>query len=309
MYMTTGRSKARQRVLVIANPTAGHANRARFKAIIERIEGHGSAVTTYETKATGDAERWVRNIDRAAFDVIAAAGGDGTINEVLNGLPANAPPLAILPLGTVNVLAREIALPPSIDAIADAVAFGPARPINLGEVNGRRFAVMASVGLDARAVEGVNLNLKRHIGKWAYLFETLRQIILSLPSAFQLRLDDAESEAYGVVVANGRHYGGRYVTSPAAHLEKPSLDVCRLTRPGRLAAPGYLLSLFLGRFALRTDVEIVEATDLEILGPVGAPVQADGDILCRLPATIRILPSAVDLVFPATAKDARAHVP
>ena len=308
MHMTTGRSKARQRILMIANPTAGHATPARLKAIVDRIEGRGSAVTLYETKAAGDAERFMRSTDCAAFDAIAPAGGDGTINEVLNGLPANAPPIAILPLGTVNVLAREIALPPLIDAIADAVAFGPARPISIGEVNGRRFAVMASVGLDAKAVEGVNLDLKRYIGKWAYLAETLRQVILSPPSAFHLRLDDVEREVHGVIIANGRHYAGRYVTSPAAHLEKPRLDVCRLTRSGRLAVPRYLMSLVLGRFALRSDVEIDEATDLKILGPIGAPVQADGDILCRLPATIRILPSAVELVFPATARGAGAQV-
>ncbi len=307
--MKTRERKARQRILVIANPTAGLGNTSRLQAIVDRLEGHGSTVTLYETKTAGDAEHVVRNTDPTRFDAIAVAGGDGTINEVLNGLPATAPPLAILPLGTVNVLAREIALPRSVNAIAEAVVFGPTRPINLGEVNGRRFAVMASVGLDAEIVEGVNLDLKRRIGKGAYLLETLRTILLSPPTAFRLRFDDIEWSAHGVIVANGRHYAGRYTTSPDAHLLKPSLDVCRLTRPGRLAAPRYLMSLFLGRFAQRADVEIHEATTVEIMGPAGAPVQADGDILARLPATIRILPAAVDLVFPVTAMDAGAQMP
>ncbi len=300
---------ARRRILVVANPAAGSGNGIRLSAIVKRIESHGAAVTLYETKAAGDAERFVRDTDHAAFDAIAAAGGDGTINEVLNGLPANAPPLAILPLGTVNVLAKEIALSPSIDAIAETVVFGPVRAINIGEVNGRRFAVMASVGLDAEVVAKVNLNLKRYIGRLAYLLETLRQIALAPPSAFPLRFNDADKMAHGVIIANGRHYAGRYMTSPTAHLEKPNLDVCRLTRPGRLAAPRYLLSLFLGRFAKRADVEIDEAETVEILGPAGAPVQGDGEILSYLPATIRILPAAVDLVFPVTAMDAGAQMP
>lgn len=298
--MKTEGPMARHRILVVANPTAGKGNRVRLRAIIDRLEDQGSAVTVYETTCAGDAERFVRTTDCADFDAVAAAGGDGTINEVLNGLPANGPPLAILPLGTVNVLAREIALPRSIDAIAETVAFGPARPIAIGEVNGRRFAVMASVGLDADVVENVNLNLKRHVGQWSYLYETLRQITTSASSVYRLRVNDEEREAHGVIIANGRFYAGRYVTSPAADLEKPSLDVCRLARAGRLAAPRYLASLFLGRFAERGDVQIDEVTDLEILGPAGAPVQGDGDIISRLPATIRVLPAAVDLIFPTT---------
>ncbi len=305
MHMKTEGPAGRRHVLVIANPTAGPGDGNKRTAIIDRLKRHGCIVTLYETRAAGDAERFVQAADHAGFDVIVAAGGDGTINEVLNGLPADAPPLAILPLGTINLLAREIALPRSIDGIASTVVFGPARSINVGEVNGRRFAVMASVGLDAQVVDNINLDLKRSIGRWAYLYEAFRQFILSSPSSFQVRFNDAEQKAHGVIIANGRHYAGRYVTSPTAHIEKASLSVCRLTRPGRLSTPRYLMSLVLGRFSLRADVEIDDVTDLEILTPAGAPVQGDGDILCHLPAKIRLLPAAIDLVFPETAKPAK----
>ncbi|MDH3659274.1 MAG: diacylglycerol kinase family lipid kinase [Alphaproteobacteria bacterium] len=291
-------SIARKRILLVANPTAGRGRGAGLKPIVDRLEGHGCSVTVYQTKAAGDAERFVREAGGAGFDAIAAAGGDGTINEVLNGLSAGGPPLAIIPLGTVNVLAKEIGLPQSIDRIAETVAFGPSRPISVGDANGRRFAVMASVGLDAEVVENVNLDLKRHVGKWAYLYETARQIAFSSPPPYRLRFDHEEQEAQGIIIANGRFYGGRYVAAPEANLENPSLEVCRLTRPGRWAAPGYLLSLCLGRLAERADVRIDRATGLEITGPAGAPLQADGDVLCRLPAIIKVLPAAVDLVFP-----------
>ena len=296
--MIANQSTARKRIFVVANPTAGSSRSSRLKAIVERLEELGCTVTVYQTKAAGDAERAVREVDDKRFDAIAAAGGDGTINEVLNGLAAGGPPLAIIPLGTVNVLAKEIGLPSSIDAIAETVAFGPSRAISLGEANGRRFAVMASIGLDAEVVAKVNLNLKRHIGKWAYLYETAKQIAFSPPSIYRLRSDHEEWRAPGVIVANGRFYGGRFVTAPRASLENPSLEICRLTRRGRWAAPGYFLSLCLGRLAERADVRIDPATGLEILGPAGAPLQADGDVLCHLPATIRVLPAAVDLIFP-----------
>ncbi len=301
--MTTEGQTGRRHILVIANPVAGPGSGTRLRAVVDRLRGHGCRVTVYETEAAGDAECFLRKTDCTGFDAIAAAGGDGTINEVLNALPDNGPPLAILPLGTVNVLAREIALPRSIDAIAETIAFGPSRPVTIGEVNGRRFAIMASVGLDAKVVENVNIGLKRYIGRWAYAIETLHQIFLSAPSIFHVRLGDVEREARGVIIANGRFYGGGYVTSPSAHLEKPSLDVCRMTRPGRMAAPRYLASLFFGRFAERADVEIDEATDLTIIGPTGAPVQLDGDVHCRLPATVKVLPAAVNLVFPLSPAD------
>lgn len=290
---------------MVTNPTAGASCGRRLRAIVERLQTLGCAVDLEKTAARGDAERLVAAIDAKAFDAIAAAGGDGTFNEVLNGLPEGGPPLAVLPFGTANVLAREIALPRSIEGIAETLASGPCRRVSIGEANGRRFIMMASVGFDAAVVDHVDPALKRRIGKLAYVVEALKHYALSAPSTYRLRLGGQELSAGGIVIANGRFYGGSFVTSPAADLEKPRLDICRLTRSGRLALPCYLASLLLGRLAARPDVRIDEATDLEILGPEGAPLQADGDVLCRLPARIRILPAAIDLVFPAAMPDLR----
>lgn len=294
-----GRIK-RERLLLIANPAAGTAHGGRLERIVDRLRQQGCSVHVRTTGARGEAERITATTDPHDVDAILVAGGDGTINEVVNGMTKDGPPLAILPFGTVNVLASEIGMPRSDDAVADTAVFGPCRRIAIGEANGRRFAVVASVGLDAEVVEHVDLALKRKIGRWAYVYETFRRTITSPPAVYRLRANDLEQEVRGIVIANGRHYAGRYITSPKADLEKPSLDICRLTRPGRLAALSYLMSLTLGRFAGRSDVRIDDVTDLEILGPAGAPLQADGDILCRLPATIRVLPDAVQLIYPIT---------
>jgi YegS/Rv2252/BmrU family lipid kinase len=258
----------------------------------------GCSVSIHQTRAPGEAERFITGSDLGDIEAIAVAGGDGTVNEVLNGLQENSPPLAVLPFGTVNVLAKEIGLKASIEAIAETIVFGTSHKIAIGEANGRRFVIMASVGLDAVVVDHVNLTLKRHVGRLAYLCEALKQLAIHLPATYRLSIDGREEEAAGVIIANGRCYAGHYVTSPSACLEKPALDVCRLTSKGRLAPASYFLSLMLGRFAKRADVLISEATEFEILEPEGAPLQADGDILCRLPARIRVVPSAVDLIFP-----------
>lgn len=289
---------SRRHILLIVNPTAGSCRRGRLAKIVGSLEEQGCSVNLHETQGPGDAEHFAAGIDCAGFDAIAVAGGDGTINEVLNGLPEDAPPLALLPLGTINVLAKEIDLPSSIQALVDAVTSGPSRPVSVGEANGRRFFMMASVGLDADIVEHIDLNLKRRIGKWAYLYETIKQFIIRRPSRYRLRIGDSEREVAGAVIANGRYYAGRFVTSPTADLETPCLDICHLTRFGRMALPSYLIALGLGRLACHADVRIDQVTELDLLAPIGAPLQADGELLCRLPAHIRILPGAVRLIFP-----------
>jgi YegS/Rv2252/BmrU family lipid kinase len=289
----------RKRILIVANPAAGSISRRRLERMVRRLEILGCSVSVHETRHPGEGERFIASADGGSFDAVAAAGGDGTFNELLNGLAENGPPLAVLPFGTANVLAKEIGLGSSVRSVADAVAFGPVRRVAVGEANGRRFSIMASVGFDAQVVDAVDLALKRRIGKAAYLFETIKQMIRTAPTAYRLRIDGRIEEVQGVIVANGRCYAGHYVTSPSASLDKPSFDVCRLTEPGRLKPASYFLSLMLGRFSKRRDIRISEATELDILGPEGAPVQADGDIICRLPAAIRIVPAAVDLIFPA----------
>ncbi|MGI9509977.1 MAG: diacylglycerol/lipid kinase family protein, partial [Geminicoccaceae bacterium] len=134
-------------------------------------------------------------------------------------------------------------------------------------------------------------------------YETAKQIISSDSSSYRFDIGNGEQEAQGVIIANGKHYAGRYVAAPKADLEKPSLEICRMTRSGWVATSGYLMSLALGRLAERGDYHVSAATAIDIQGPPGAPLQADGDILCHLPATINVLPAAIDLIFPRATPD------
>ncbi len=287
-----------KRVLVIANPVAGRRRQGRLAAILAILRDRGCDLSVQTTSARGDAERMARAIDDRHADVIAIAGGDGTINEVLNGLGPTAPPVAIIPIGTANVLAAEIGLPATTYGIADAVAFGHPRRISLGLANGRRFAVMASIGLDAEVVRHVNLTLKRYLGKGAYTYETLYQWLRFEPTVYDLSLDGQHRQAHGVVIANGRYFGGRFIVAPDACIEEPSFDICCCTSAGRIAAFRYLASMVRGNLASRRDYEIIKGMNIQIHGPEGAAVQADGDVITRLPATISMLPNAVALMFP-----------
>jgi diacylglycerol kinase (ATP) len=290
-----------RRLLVIFNPAAGMRRRTRLQAVLDLLEGFGCQVELRETEAAGHAERLARDADPVRHDVVVAAGGDGTINEVANGLAGVPLPLAIIPLGTANVLAAEIGLRTDPASVADALAHGAPRPITVGAANGRRFIVMAGIGFDAQVVDEVSVSLKRWLGKGAYVAAFLHQLLAFPFPTYRVRVDGAEWQAASVILANGRFYAGRFVVAPDANIRLPHLEVCLFGRRGRLAAIGYGLALIAGRLPGLKSFRIVPAARrVEIAGPPGAPVQGDGDIIARLDVVIDVLPEALQLVFPPT---------
>jgi len=221
-----------RRLLVIYNPTAGLWQRRRYVRVLARLRRFGCVITERATTARGDAEAFARAAHTADYDLVVAAGGDGTINEVINGLADSAVPLAILPLGTANVLANEIGLGGSARAVAEAIAHLEPRPVFLGTANGRHFALMVGVGFDARVVERVDLRLKRAFGKLAYALTALRQLFRYRPERYQVDVDGKRFTAAAVVIAKGHFYGGRFIVARHARLDEPRLQVALFERAG-----------------------------------------------------------------------------
>ena len=284
------------RVMAIYNPTAGRRRRRKLDAVVDALTQRGAQVTLRATTCRGDAERLAREASSSEFDRLVVAGGDGTINEAINGLRDRTLPLAIVPLGTANVLAAELDLPLDAAALAETIAAGAARRVATGRVNGRAFTMMAGVGFDAYVVSHVSLGLKRAVGKLAYVIETLRQLMRYRPLMYDVRIDGSLHRASSVIVANGRFYGGRFVCAPAARLDRGEFQACLFGRAGRWHVIRYALALLVGRLHRLPDVTIVPARRVEIAAPPGDPVQGDGDILAFLPATIEIVPDTLQLV-------------
>jgi diacylglycerol kinase (ATP) len=284
--------------LIIFNPAAGWRRRQRLAPVLAQLREHGCAVVLRETEAPGDAERFAAEVDPGAFDLVVAAGGDGTVNETINGLARSGLPLALIPLGTANVLAAEIGLCTEPAAVARCVALGQPRPIALGAANGRRFILMAGAGFDAHVVAGVTVPMKRWLGKGAYVLSTLRQLLAFDFPSYEVLTDNTLRHAASVIVTNARYYGGRFVCAPEASLESDTLQVCLFERGGRLAALGYALALFSGRLGGLSSYRLIEARRIEVRGRPGEPIQVDGDGIGRLNVAIEVLPRALDLVFP-----------
>lgn len=295
---------------MIHNPTAGQRGARRLRAVLEVLEQRfGVEATVRATTGRGDAEAMARTVAPGAFDAVVAAGGDGTVNEVVNGLGASsggAPvPLGIVPLGTANVLAHELGLPSDPEGMGTVLAVGQAQPVHLGVANGRCFAMMAGAGFDARVVERVAPRLKRLIGKGAYAVETLVQLADYRGTRYRVTVDGVTEEVASVIVAKGRFYAGRFVCAPEARLADPSLHVCLFRETGRWNAIRYIWGVVADRLPRLPDYRVVPARRIVIEAPVGAAVQGDGDIIARLPVEITPSPWVLPvLAGPASGRTA-----
>jgi YegS/Rv2252/BmrU family lipid kinase len=284
------------RVAVIHNPVAGWRRRRYLRRVIDALRERGCEVRVRRTTAPGDAHAFAAEAE--GCDVLAVAGGDGTANEALNGLAGRHVPLAVIPLGTANVLAHELGLPRDPLALARSIVEGRRVPVHLGEVNGRRFALMVGAGFDAHVVASVGARAKKWVGQFAYVLAGLTTTLRFGHPVYRVTVDGEARDAASVVVAKGRRYGGRFVVAPEARLWRPDFQVVLFRQGGLLAPLRYGVALLLGNLHRRADVDIVPATDVRIEGPAGDPVQGDGDRLTALPANIRLLRDAAVLVTP-----------
>jgi YegS/Rv2252/BmrU family lipid kinase len=289
---------APRRVLVIYNPVAGPRQRRQFGAVLRFLAMTGCTVAVRETNAAGAAGQLARTALDERHDVIVAAGGDGTINEIINSVAGTSAVLGLIPLGTANVLAAEIGLPTEPRDIADVIAHGRPRPIYLGVVGSRRFAMMASCGYDAQAVDRVNLLLKRRLGKLAYVTSALGTWLRHREVRFSLLIDGQPASAASVVIANGHYYAGRFECAPDARLDDPRLHVCLFERPGRWNLLRYALALGVKRLTRLPDVRVIPAQMVKVTAPAGEPIQADGDIVGETPAEFRVSTERLNLLMP-----------
>lgn len=289
----------RRRVLIIVNPAAGGWRRAqRLARLVAALRRRGCALEVRQAgPAEGETERLARE-GAAAADVIVAAGGDGTLNAVANGLVGSATPFAVLPLGTANVLAWEIGLPWQAERQAELIAAGTARPVWPGQVGDRLFLTTASSGFDAETVATVDPWLKRHFGRLAFAWAIAVGLYHYRAAEINVMIDGVEHRATTVIAARSRCYAGPFIIAAEADLAEPLLHFVLFQRAGRLAALRYLAALPFCRIPRRRDIVFLRGSEAFISAGETLPVQADGEIVGRLPARFAIASQPLLLIRP-----------
>ncbi len=294
-----------RRVLVIFNPVAGMRRRRRVRRFIAACAAGGAKVDLHETTGPDDARNVASRAAHDRYDALVAAGGDGTINEAINGIMQSEaerpPPLGILPLGTANVLAHELALPRRPERAAEVVLAGGRRHLMLGLANGRHFVLMAGVGFDAAVVAAVDSGLKRAFKQGAYVLSSLQLLFLFRFPAYRVTANGEVFEARSLIACNARHYGGPFVLAPKADLASPTFQLCLFERGGTLTAMRYGIAFLRGRLHRTRGVHFLETAEARIEGPDGEPVQGDGELVAQLPLTLAVDRKGLDVLVPEQA--------
>jgi diacylglycerol kinase family enzyme len=293
----------RRRFHLIFNPGAGVIGSPLLEATVRALERAGATVT----RSTAADFRGLGTEARAAAlsrecDAVIAAGGDGTIRQVAAALLDQPVPLGIVPVGTANVLAQEIGLAPAADAVAPTLLEGPTAQVACARANGEPFLLMAGAGFDARVVGALDQGLKGRLGRAAYAGPLVGAIIRDM-DRLAVTIDGRGYEASWAVIANARHYGGRFVLTSHTGIYQRGLEAILFKARNRSELLGQLMSLALGRLHAHAgkggDVEMLPCTRVSITARNPVPTQVDGDLAGTTPLEVEAGTDEVSLIVPA----------
>ena len=297
--------------LLIFNPTAGRARGVRSGAL-ERarkvLARQGIESELAPTDGPGSAPGLARQAVREQRQMVIVCGGDGTLNEVVNGLAGSSVPLALLPAGTANVFAKELGLPWNIERAASMIGASRFRRVSLGHVkaaegekDGRYFLSLAGAGPDGAIVRAVNPSLKERTGTVAFWIEGFRQLTSYKFPRFRVKFENETIEGTLIIAGRTKHYGGPVQITTRADLYGNDFELMLCTTNSRWKYLSYMPLLLSGRLRHVRDIRFVRATEMSC-EPVDAEpiwVQVDGEAAGRLPAEFRIVRDALTLAVPA----------
>ena len=297
LYLEAG---LRSRMIIVFNPVAGRRRAHLLWRVLDVLVANGVRLDLAQTHRAGHAEALARDAARRGEQMVVAAGGDGTIAEVANGLMGSTARLGVIPLGTANVLAHELGLPFAPKSVAAALAFSRTCALWPGQVNGpdgaRLFVQMLGVGFDAHVVHNLPFPLKKVFGKGAYVLQSMRELTRYRFPPIRLRIDEVETEAASVIISKGRLYGGRFRLAADAVPADPGFSVILFDRGGPASAMMYGAALPLNLLGRAPGVRHVRARRIDFLQNIAVPAQTDGDRAGCAPLWVGDAPGPIQVV-------------
>jgi diacylglycerol kinase (ATP) len=300
--------------LLIHNPNAGNGGAGRRQMLDQArriLASGGIEAELIETRGPGDATQMAQQAANEGRQLVIACGGDGTLNEVVNGLAADENehrvPLALLPGGTANVLAKELNLPWDIPGAAEKLLHGEIKDIALGLATPleqpekkRYFLSVAGAGPDGMIVYAIDLDLKARVGILAYWWQGASQVFRYKFPHFRVVGGGQDINATLVVVGRTKHYGGPFKITTQADLYENKFELMALTTQSGLRYLRYIPSLWMQKLRGSDGVHFWKSESVVCQPLDGNPVyaQIDGEPLARLPVEFKIVPGALKLLVP-----------
>jgi YegS/Rv2252/BmrU family lipid kinase len=288
--------------MAIHNPRSGGGGFKRdVPLMIAALRSMGYEVDERHTEDVGGGSELARAAVREGFDLVCAIGGDGTVNEALNGLAGSELPLAIVPTGTVNVLAMELGIPLDPPDAVRLLEAGTVSWIDLGRANERYFGLMAGVGMDAAVVASLNPAMKKALKEAAFAVQGVANYFTREEPRFRVTCEERTVEGYFAVFGNSSNYGGAFGITPLADMRDGLLDVCVLTDKSFLTTAWYWTAALLSAHIRHPKVEYFRTEHAEVAvveGEKEVLVQTDGEVAGKLPLTCRVVPHALRVVVP-----------
>ncbi|MGI8890741.1 MAG: diacylglycerol/lipid kinase family protein [Chthoniobacterales bacterium] len=282
---------------IILNPAA-RGERARHAE--EKLRSICGDAFICATLRAGDAEHQARGAVKDGFDRIVAAGGDGTINEVVNGIAGADVSLGLMPMGTMNVFANELGLPANdLGRCWDVICGGRTRLVDFPTANGKHFVQLAGVGLDAQVVKETSVNFKKNFGPLSYLISAA-QIAGRRPPRLLIESADAVTEEGSfVLVGNGRLYGGPFPFFKHAVIDDGLLDVLVFKQLGYIELIKYLQNVIFTSDITTREVEYFQTRRLRVSSAEEVPVELDGELMGSCPVEFRMPSRRLKVLAPS----------
>jgi diacylglycerol kinase (ATP) len=283
--------------VVILNPTAGSPETIRDWE--ERVESIAQGWPIRTTSHPNEAAVLAKGAVEEGFGRIVAAGGDGTVNQVANGIAGSNAALGILPIGTVNVFAMELGLPANnLELCCNIVAAGNTRLVDLPSANGKYFVQLGGIGLDAQAVKETTLASKRSLGPLSYLI-TAAHIAARQPPKLLITSEKAAlREGSFVLIGNGRLYGGPFPFFKHAVIDDGLLDVVVFKRLGYLEIIKYLQDVVFSSDIRAPEIEYFQTRYLRVTSEQDVPIELDGELAGNCPVDFRVRPKVLRVLAP-----------
>jgi YegS/Rv2252/BmrU family lipid kinase len=304
----TGSISTYKQVSLIYNPYAGGLRGVRMGRLDRAhvtLNKKLGPVKRYQTDGPNTAGAIAKRCIEEGSDLIIAAGGDGTINEVVEGMAGSPVPLGILPGGTANVLANEIGLTGGLERAAEKILNCEKRRVPIGRLAlnggsiGRNFLLMAGVGLDAHIVLHVDPVLKARFGKLAYWAAGMPEFLRKL-EVFQVEVDGVKHLCSFALISKVRNYGGDFEIAQQVRVDHDEFEVVLFEGANPWRYVIYLTGVALKQAARLPGVRVMRARDVKMLPVNGDSVhlQVDGEYAGQLPARVSVVPDALTLLVP-----------